>query len=238
MDFSKIFDFAGDFPDGAKYVGALVVVLILILFVSWLLKKITQKVRTGGRRGGRLKVQESIMIDASRTLTLVRCDNVEHLILLSGTNDLVVAANIQKSTSAVKNAPLTVALAPTVPAAAPQPLASPMASPQPAASPVEQTPQQAPQPAPHKPPQQQQHHAPTQPLPTPAPRTGPMAPPQQPVNPPQRETTPGPQSVQAETARYIRTDTVGNGGKSSADDTNGGQATNSSLSNIRPGDDK
>jgi len=124
MDFTKIFNFMGDIPSGAKYAAALIIVLILILFVSWVLKKITEKVRIGGRRGGRLKVQESIMVDASRTLTLIKCDNVEHLILLSGTNDLVVASNILKTSPVAKNSPMTVALAPTVQAPTPQPMAS------------------------------------------------------------------------------------------------------------------
>ena len=97
MDFTRIFDFAGEIPDGAKYVAALIFVLILILLVSWVLKKISTKVRRRSSDGGRLKVGESIMLDSQRTLTLVSCDDVEHLILLGDTNDLVIAANINLS---------------------------------------------------------------------------------------------------------------------------------------------
>ena len=96
MDLTKITNLLGDFPDGAKYAAALVFVLILILLVSWMLKKVTARVRIGGRRGGRLKVQESIMIDANRTLSLVKCDETEHLILLGDSGDLVVASNLQE----------------------------------------------------------------------------------------------------------------------------------------------
>ncbi len=103
MDFTKIFDFVGDIPDGAKYVAALIFVLILILLVGWVLRKISTKVRKRGRDGGRLKVGESIMLDSQRTLTLVSCDDVEHLILLGDTNDLVIAASINNPGSAVNN---------------------------------------------------------------------------------------------------------------------------------------
>jgi len=103
MDFTRVFDFFGDIPDGAKYVAALIFVLILILLVSWVLKKISTKVRKRGRDGGRLKIGESIMLDSQRTLTLVSCDDVEHLILLGDTNDLVIAANINNPGSAVNH---------------------------------------------------------------------------------------------------------------------------------------
>jgi len=97
MDFTRVFNLVGEIPAGAKYVAALIFVLILILLVSWLLKKISTKVRKRASDGGRLKVGESIMLDSQRTLTLVSCDDVEHLILLGDTNDLVIAANINIS---------------------------------------------------------------------------------------------------------------------------------------------
>jgi flagellar biogenesis protein FliO len=103
MDFTRIFDFVGDIPDGAKYVAALIFVLILILLVSWILKKISGKVRRRSSDGGRLKVGESIMLDSQRTLTLVSCDDVEHLILLGDTNDLVIAANINNPDPALNH---------------------------------------------------------------------------------------------------------------------------------------
>ena len=248
MDFTKIFDFAGELPDGAKYAAALFAVLILFFIVVWLLKKITTKVRIGGRRGGRLKVQESIMVDASRTLTLVRCDNMEHLILLGGTNDLVVASNIQKSQSTVKNAPLTVALAPTVTSPAPQPAVAQASQPvvpqpgpaapahqehvvqshqQPQQQPQQQHPANSipiPQPTHYRPPQQ----ASNQPLPTPSPRANPSAStPPPPANASRQEPEPAPQPVQAD---MEQANTEGNSGAENANSP--------SLSNIRPGDEK
>ncbi len=103
MDFTRIFDFVGVIPDGAKYVAALIFVLLLILLAGLVLKKISSKVRRRSSDGGRLKVGESIMLDSQRTLTLVSCDDVEHLILLSDTNDLVIAANINNPDSAVRH---------------------------------------------------------------------------------------------------------------------------------------
>lgn len=251
MDFTKIFDFGGKFPEGAKYAAALVFVLILILFVSWLLKKVTAKVRIGGRRGGRLKVQESIMVDANRVLTLVRCDNVEHLILLGGTNDLVVASNIQKPHTADKNAPLTVALAPTVQTPALQPMAAepvrtapplhtgmpihqdpPAQAAHPAPAAPQNIPQQpanpmpnVPHPTHYKPPQQ----AAMQPLPTPAPRS---ASPQQPSP---SQVSSSPHSEPAPESRPSPADT----GQINVETSHAPENSNSpSLSNIRPGDEK
>jgi flagellar biogenesis protein FliO len=268
MDFTKIFNFVGEIPEGAKYVAALVFVLILILFVSWILKKITAKVRIGGRRGGRLKVQESIMVDTSRTLTLVKCDNVEHLILLGGTNDLVVATNIQKPSPVAKNSPMTVALAPTV---------QPPAPPSTVAHPAHAAPLQTPAVAPvhHEPPAYAQ-----QPAPAAAQMTAPAAAPQmtappQPANPmpanpmphvpqpthykPQQQTTaphqqplptpaprakppappaPPPTPVQHQPELNQQPEQA-DASPVNGEDNSGPEDSNSpSLSNIRPGDEK
>ena len=147
MDFTRVFDFVGDIPASAKYVAALIFVLILILLVSWVLKKINAKVRIGGRSGGRLKVHESIMVDTRRTLTLVSCDNVEHLLLLGETNDLVVAADIQKSQLNARNIPATNAVVPAghAPEAQPAVAAPVQSAPQAAAAvAVQSAPQDAP----------------------------------------------------------------------------------------------
>ena len=261
MDFTKIFDFAGEIPSGAKYVAALFFVLVLILFVSWLLKKITARVRIGGRRGGRLKVQETIMVDTSRTLTLVSCDNVEHLILLGGNSDLVVASNIQKIPSAVKNSPMTVALAPTVQAPAPQPAApahvqpahAQPAPPAAAVAPLQREPRvQPPQPAPVAaavPP----HTPPLQPQPEPAvahtPQPAHYRPPQQnparplPTPSPRPKPSPAPHSPSPEPAQSAPTPNSQAGQEDTEQqhpqNDNGHEPPASpSLSSIRPGDEK
>lgn len=196
------------------------------------------------------------MVDTSRTLTLVRCDNVEHLILVGGTNDLVVATNIQKPSPVAKNSPMTVALAPTVQPSAPMaaapvhpaqqqaPVAAPVhhdtpvytqqpapqmtAPPQPA-NPMPANPMPlVPQPTHYRP--QQQTTAPhQQPLPTPVPREKPASPPPSPV---QHEPELNPQPMQVDAAPI-------NGEDNSGPENSSPENSNSpSLSNIRPGDEK
>jgi hypothetical protein len=53
-------------------------------------------------REGRLEVLESTPVDAQRRLVLVRCDNVEHLIMVGGPADLVVESDVRKSRTAAK----------------------------------------------------------------------------------------------------------------------------------------
>lgn len=55
-----------------------------------------------GEGGGRLEVLESTPVDAQRRLLLVRCDNVEHLIMVGGPADLVVESDVRKSRTAGK----------------------------------------------------------------------------------------------------------------------------------------
>ena len=118
---------------------ALGVVLILIFLGLWLLKLVFKASSTVGRgRGRRLALIDALPIDNKRQLLIIRRDNVEHLILTGGPQDLVVETGI-----AVEQA-----------AAAPRPI--PVARRQQAPQP--QTPQRAPlpqrAPAPELPPQQ------------------------------------------------------------------------------------
>jgi hypothetical protein len=48
----------------------------------------------GGRRGMRLGISEYYEIDKTRRLILVRRDNVEHLVLIGGSQDLVIEPGI------------------------------------------------------------------------------------------------------------------------------------------------
>src|SRR5262249_31909838 len=50
--------------------------------------------RVGGRRGMRLGISEYYEIDKTRRLILVRRDNVEHLVLIGGSQDLVIEPGI------------------------------------------------------------------------------------------------------------------------------------------------
>ncbi|NOZ31539.1 MAG: hypothetical protein GXP01_00375 [Alphaproteobacteria bacterium] len=74
---------------------ALAFVLILIVFLVWILKFILSATRTVGLgRNRRIGITDSIPVDAKRHLILIRRDDVEHLILTGGTNDLIVEAAI------------------------------------------------------------------------------------------------------------------------------------------------
>ena len=68
--------------------GLLVLLVALLVIWRWL----NQRVR--GRRGQRLGINEYQELDQSRRLVLVRRDNVEHLLLIGGPNDLVVESHI------------------------------------------------------------------------------------------------------------------------------------------------
>lgn len=72
---------------------------LIILFVSRFNKKRLNIHRN--KRPPRLTLCETIAIDRTRRLVLVRCDNKEHLLLIGGLTDIVVEANMN-STSLIK----------------------------------------------------------------------------------------------------------------------------------------
>lgn len=82
-------------PDLAPYTtyliagaAALVVLIILLMIFR------TFQGGMGGRRGVRLGISEYYEIDKTRRLILVRRDNVEHLVLIGGSQDLVIEPGI------------------------------------------------------------------------------------------------------------------------------------------------
>lgn len=88
-------------PSGAlafKFVVALVVVLLLIAVLTWVMRQISiGRLGHGGRnRQPRLQIMDATMIDNRRKLVLVRRDDIEHLILIGGGNDVVVEQTIVK----------------------------------------------------------------------------------------------------------------------------------------------
>ncbi len=74
---------------------ALAAVIALILLVVWLLK-VVFKVSGNGVRGRnrRLAVVDTLVLDQKRQLMIIRRDNVEHVILTGGAQDLVVETGI------------------------------------------------------------------------------------------------------------------------------------------------
>lgn len=77
---------------------------ILLIIVVWIFRKITGSAarRAMRSRVPRLSITDSTNVDDKRFLVMVRRDNVEHLLLIGGANDLVVETNIVRAQSAQK----------------------------------------------------------------------------------------------------------------------------------------
>ena len=74
---------------------ALGAVIVAILLVLWLLKLVFSASGNAVRgRNRRLAVVDSLALDPKRQLLIIRRDDVEHLILVGGTQDIVVEAGI------------------------------------------------------------------------------------------------------------------------------------------------
>jgi flagellar protein FliO/FliZ len=81
-----------DFLDWMRMVFALIATLSLIAGAAYLARRFNL-FEAGGVKGPerRMRVRESLVLDARRRLVLVRCDAREHLLLLSPVGDVVVA---------------------------------------------------------------------------------------------------------------------------------------------------
>lgn len=78
-----------------RFALALLFVLGLIGACSWFGKRMGLSPRISSPAGlSRLSVTEVQAVDARRKLVLIRRDNVEHLILLNGENDLLIESGI------------------------------------------------------------------------------------------------------------------------------------------------
>ncbi|MBA4783012.1 MAG: FliO/MopB family protein [Rhizobiales bacterium] len=88
----------------ASFGIALVVVLILIALFFRLIKAMRSGALHGGQRN-RLSIVEAATLEGKRRLVLVRRDDVEHLILIGGENDVVVEHNIVRRQADPARAP-------------------------------------------------------------------------------------------------------------------------------------
>jgi flagellar protein FliO/FliZ len=74
---------------------ALGIVLVMIVLGVWVLKLFTRASANVARgRNRRLTVVDSAMVDARRQVIIIRRDNVEHLIMTGGPQDLVIESGI------------------------------------------------------------------------------------------------------------------------------------------------
>lgn len=107
-------------------VFALGVVLVLIFLALWVLKLIFRASGSVGRgRNRRLTVVDSLALDPKRQLLIIRRDNVEHLIMVGGAQELVIESGFgAEEIPAATRRPV-----PTVPARpVPKPVAKPAAA--------------------------------------------------------------------------------------------------------------
>lgn len=88
-----------DLVDIARFILSFVVVIGLIGGLAWVLRRFGTGRITAAAGKGRLGVVEVTTVDAKRRLVLIRRDAVEHLILLSPTNEIVVETGITAQTN-------------------------------------------------------------------------------------------------------------------------------------------
>jgi flagellar protein FliO/FliZ len=87
--------FGGDGNQLMTMLFALGAVLVLIILGVWLLKWILNMSGNPVRgRNRRLAVVDTLAVDQKRQLVIIRRDNVEHLILVGGQQDLIVETGI------------------------------------------------------------------------------------------------------------------------------------------------
>lgn len=85
---------------------ALGVVLVLIVLAVWLLKLVSNLSGNATRgRNKRLSVVDTLVLDQKRQLLIVRRDDVEHLILVGGPQDVVIETGIAVTETPVAQAP-------------------------------------------------------------------------------------------------------------------------------------
>src|SRR5690349_1749550 len=76
-------------------VFALGFVLVLIVLGLWLLKVLTKASnRLGGGSDKRLQVIDTATVDGKRKVMIIRRDNVEHVIMTGGPQDLLIESGI------------------------------------------------------------------------------------------------------------------------------------------------
>lgn len=74
-------------------------IVLVGLMALWLIARLVGK-KVAGRRGSRLAVSEFHEVDKSRRLVLVRRDDVEHLIMIGGAQDMVIESGIGEKPAA------------------------------------------------------------------------------------------------------------------------------------------
>lgn len=85
----------------AIVVAAVVLLVLLVVLGAWR----AFSPRISGRRGQRLSISEYYELDKTRRLVLLRRDNVEHLVLIGGGQDVVIESGIGHGAGMASYAP-------------------------------------------------------------------------------------------------------------------------------------
>ncbi|MDK9697938.1 MAG: flagellar biosynthetic protein FliO, partial [Siculibacillus sp.] len=113
--------FGADGGRAVQMILALIVVVLLLVLLAWLFRRFSGRMHFGGR-GQRLSVVDAAPVDGRRRLLLLRRDDVEHLVMVGGPNDLLVESRILKGPPTVGARPVGPVVAQAQPpAAAPPP---------------------------------------------------------------------------------------------------------------------
>lgn len=92
----------------ALWLGLGIILLIIVVsFGGWLLRTLRPSLNMGGQgragRPQRLAITDAFNLDREgRKLVIIRRDNVEHLLLIGGVNDIVIESNIIKGERALR----------------------------------------------------------------------------------------------------------------------------------------
>ena len=133
----------------ARTVFWIIAAVLAILLVLYIVRRLTRPRFAGGSRSkkARLAITDAARVDEhGRSVVLLRRDDVEHLLLIGGPNDLVIESNIRKlepagATQSASGSASGSASAPVERAPAAAPVAAPASPPpQPAPKPVEAAP--------------------------------------------------------------------------------------------------
>jgi|GEM_PF-3023662 len=88
--------FIDSFPVSVKLIIAALIVIALLALVIWMMRWLFNKLGKSDHPAppSRLAVVEAANIDGHRRMVLVRRDNVEHLVMIGGSSDVLIEANI------------------------------------------------------------------------------------------------------------------------------------------------
>ena len=103
--------FGNEIPAAGKYLLAFIIIFALLALLALVLRRLTKgrlkySAQNAARtRQPRLGLVDTYDLDGQRQLILVRRDNVEHLVMIGGPNDVVVEMNIVRTAAGRVAAP-------------------------------------------------------------------------------------------------------------------------------------